>query len=599
MLRPESTTKRTVEKEEEAATKSSVEEEEKEEVAAECSAEKEEAATKSSVEEDKEEEEGVAADSDQVLRPESAAKRSVEEKEEEDAVESSVEEKEEAVTESNPRRRRGGAAADSDRVRSSESTTERSVVGKEEDATESSVEKKEEAATESNPRRSIVVATRLRDGALSEHGSSQKLLAIEGQVENMVNQFWSRTESLAKEYAALQDAHVQGEALLAAQASTQQGVQLLAEHQHVTSLQFQQDLHDTRATLETHLNTLARMQAEHDARMELAVKDRLEALTLQTQQEMSRIRVMVDEMKRAQTERQAAVNRALDALVEQVTAIAVKEREKEGNVERRVREVYESLSGEWYNRIDKKACDVVETRLAASEKRVSAAEQELTEISCNVDKALNAVESRLASHMQSTREKDLLELKRDFVAESDQLCCERMRATQRAMHNHISGVVKQLEKRLLGDMQSRIDNITSAVNQQQLDVWRLEFKTEMDSLNTRLKCMEQITAKKPFETSVQQRHNYRPTLKRGLRASRSTTHQRTEEAKTEKASRNIGSTPRKHVRQRPFVGKGAPTPRHRLSAVIKEVQREVQMRAEARAVVIERSAPSQASGGIV
>ncbi|KAE9092548.1 hypothetical protein PF007_g18441 [Phytophthora fragariae] len=163
----------------------------------------------------------------------------------------------------------------------------------------------------------------------------------------MVNQLWSRTESLANEYAALQDAHVQGEALLAAQASTQQGVQLLAEHQHVTRLQFQQDLHDTRATL----NTLARMQAEHDARMELAVKDRLEALTLQTQQEMSRIRVMVDEMKRAQTERQAAVNRALDALVEQVTAIAVKEREKEGDV---VREVYESLSGEWYNKIDKK-----------------------------------------------------------------------------------------------------------------------------------------------------------------------------------------------------------------------------------------------------
>ncbi|KAE9133520.1 hypothetical protein PF005_g5377 [Phytophthora fragariae] len=446
---------------------------------------------------------------------------------------------------------------------------------------------------------SIVVATRLRNGALSEHESSQKLLAIEGQVENMVNQFWSRTESLAKEYAAMQDAHVQGGALLAAQASTQRGVQLLAEHQHATSLQFQQDLHDTLATLETHLNTLARMQAENDARIELAVKDRLEALSLQTQQEMSRIRVMVDEMKRAQTERRAAVNRALDALVEQVTAIAEKEREKEGNVERRVREVYESLSGEWYNRIDKKTCDVVETRLAASEKRVSAAEQQLTDISCNIDKALNAVASRLASQMQSGREKDLLELKRDFVAESDQLCCERMRATQRAMHNQISGVVKQLEKRLLGDMQSRIDNITSAVNQQQLDVWRLEFKTEMDSLNTRLKCMEQITAKKPFETSVQQRHNYRPTLKRGLRASRSTTHQRTEEAKTEMASRSIGSTPRKHVRQRPFVGKGAPTPRHALSAVIKEVQREVQMRAEARAVVIERSAPSQASGGIV
>ncbi|KAE9174922.1 hypothetical protein PF004_g26530 [Phytophthora fragariae] len=397
----------------------------------------------------------------------------------------------------------------------------------------------------------------------------------------------------------MQDAHVQGGALLAAQASTQRGVQLLAEHQHATSLQFQQDLHDTLATLETHLNTLARMQAENDARIELAVKDRLEALSLQTQQEMSRIRVMVDEMKRAQTERRAAVNRALDALVEQVTAIAEKEREKEGNVERRVREVYESLSGEWYNRIDKKTCDVVETRLAASEKRVSAAEQQLTDISCNIDKALNAVASRLASQMQSAREKDLLELKRDFVAESDQLCCERMRATQRAMHNQISGVVKQLEKRLLGDMQSRIDNITSAVNQQQLDVWRLEFKTEMDSLNTRLKCMEQITAKKPFETSVQQRHNYRPTLKRGLRASRSTTHQRTEEAKTEMASRSIGSTPRKHVRQRPFVGKGAPTPRHALSAVIKEVQREVQMRAEARAVVIERSAPSQASGGIV
>ncbi|KAE9035905.1 hypothetical protein PR002_g7329 [Phytophthora rubi] len=319
-------------------------------------------------------EEGAAADSDQVLTSESTVKRS-------------VEEKEEAATESNARRRRGPpptatkcsgrsqppSAASSRRTRRPLRRGEGGGRDREQPSQEVEATAEGEMETvgggDDANCHSIVVATRLRNGALSEHESSQKLLAIEGQVENMVNQFWSRTESLANEYAALQDAHVQGEALLAAQASTQQGVQLLAEHQHATSLQFQQDLHDTRATLETHLNTLARMQAENDARIELAVKDRLEALTLQTQQEMSRIRVMVDEMKRAQTERQAAVNRALDALVEQVTAIAEKEREKEGNVERRVREVYESLSGECYNKIVKKTCDVVETRLAASEKR--------------------------------------------------------------------------------------------------------------------------------------------------------------------------------------------------------------------------------------
>ncbi|KAE9267100.1 hypothetical protein PR003_g31894, partial [Phytophthora rubi] len=67
VLRPESTTKRSVEKEDKTATKSDVEE-------------------------DKEE---------------AAAESSVEEGDEEAAAESSVEEKEEAATESNPHRRRG------------------------------------------------------------------------------------------------------------------------------------------------------------------------------------------------------------------------------------------------------------------------------------------------------------------------------------------------------------------------------------------------------------------------------------------------------------------------------------------------------------
>ncbi|KAE9092553.1 hypothetical protein PF007_g18439, partial [Phytophthora fragariae] len=74
-------------------------------------------------------EEGAAADSYQVLRPESAAKRSVKEGDEEAAAESSVEEKEEAATKSSVEE------------------------GDEEAATESSVEEKEEAATERNPRR--------------------------------------------------------------------------------------------------------------------------------------------------------------------------------------------------------------------------------------------------------------------------------------------------------------------------------------------------------------------------------------------------------------------------------------------------------------